>query len=166
MKTLQRQHDPSARRRAADHAAAAPAVLPAPMQQPGERLPGFRMHAASHAASGSFVADAGLQSRPASPRTVRQRLEFGATIEQRSGSELEHVLQGNAWTAARGVHVLESPAAEAAVSVTPITGAARGTDSSNLKQPADGAAAESPTQSKLRSLLKVPAVSLAVGWGH
>ena len=155
VKTLQRQHDSSARYRAADPAPAAPTVLPDPAQRHADRQLASRLHAAPQAAGRTSAADCGAQPRPASPRTVRQRLEFGADTGHQSGGngyEREQLTRADAWTAARAAH---APTANAAVSVTPITGTAHSTDSFSLRQPADADAAESPTQLKLRSLMKV-----------
>jgi hypothetical protein len=66
--------------------------------------------------------------------------------------------QGDALTVARGAFTLRQAAA--AVSVTPVARPACAVDVFELRQPAQGAAAESPTQSKLRSLLKVQLLPL------
>ena len=94
-------------------------------------------------------------AQPLSPRTVRQKLQFGADSQSgRRGAGWDAAAAADAAASAHLTYAARQSALDQRTSVTPSAGHADGADGLSLRQPS-GAAAESPTQTKLRSLLKV-----------
>ena len=105
-------------------------------------------------AGGASARHSSMLVQPASPRTVRQKLEFGAG--SRSGSHGDGRDAAGAADAAASLHstyAARRSVPDPATIATPSAGHADEADRLSLRQPS-GAAAESPTQTKLRSLLK------------
>ena len=133
---------------------------PSPRQHSEEAWESAALDASRHVAShaGGALAHPSNLAQLAAPRTVRQKLEFGAGSRSDSrGAGPDAASAADAAEIQRLTYAARRSAPGPGTSVTPGVGLANGADGLSLRQPPGGVASESPTQTKLRSLLKVGA---------